>query len=119
ASTSSQHPPSICHYFSSRRRHTRCYRDWSSDVCSSDLLQLGVDAGVLPAPHRHLELVDVIGAPCERGFDRRLEAGGEAGFGQEEIGRASCREIDELSCEVQYYDVERVDETVCMSRTRA
>src|SRR5207245_5482620 len=24
-------------YFSSRRRHTRCYRDWSSDVCSSDL----------------------------------------------------------------------------------
>src|SRR5207245_3148206 len=21
-----------------RRRHTRCYRDWSSDVCSSDLL---------------------------------------------------------------------------------
>src|SRR6266542_5231992 len=24
--------------FSSRRRHTRCYRDWSSDVCSSDLL---------------------------------------------------------------------------------
>src|SRR5207245_5438405 len=21
----------------SRRRHTRCYRDWSSDVCSSDL----------------------------------------------------------------------------------
>src|SRR5579872_7107605 len=23
--------------FSSRRRHTRCGRDWSSDVCSSDL----------------------------------------------------------------------------------
>src|SRR5207245_3748992 len=22
---------------SRRRRHTRCYRDWSSDVCSSDL----------------------------------------------------------------------------------
>src|SRR5207245_3483274 len=21
-----------------RRRHTRCYRDWSSDVCSSDLV---------------------------------------------------------------------------------
>src|SRR5207245_6138847 len=28
----------ICIFFiSSRRRHTRCYRDWSSDVCSSDL----------------------------------------------------------------------------------
>src|SRR6266542_102949 len=27
----------LCFFFSSRRRHTRCYRDWSSDVCSSDL----------------------------------------------------------------------------------
>src|SRR5436305_10877537 len=26
-------------FFSSRRRHTRCGRDWSSDVCSSDLRQ--------------------------------------------------------------------------------
>src|SRR5690606_39685949 len=25
-------------FFSSRRRHTRFSRDWSSDVCSSDLL---------------------------------------------------------------------------------
>src|SRR5207245_4159646 len=24
-------------FFPSRRRHTMCYRDWSSDVCSSDL----------------------------------------------------------------------------------
>src|SRR6266542_3151183 len=24
-------------FFSSRRQHTRCYSDWSSDVCSSDL----------------------------------------------------------------------------------
>src|SRR3989442_14427676 len=28
-------------FFSSRRRHTRCGRDWSSDVCSSDLLSIG------------------------------------------------------------------------------
>src|SRR5690554_7291864 len=27
-------------FFSSRRRHTRCGRDWSSDVCSSDLQTL-------------------------------------------------------------------------------
>src|SRR2546422_11701753 len=27
-------------FFSSRRRHTRCSRDWSSDVCSSDLMYL-------------------------------------------------------------------------------
>src|ERR1039458_10651748 len=25
------------YFFSSRRRHTRCLSDWSSDVCSSDL----------------------------------------------------------------------------------
>src|SRR5205809_5822555 len=25
-------------FFSGRRRHTRCSRDWSSDVCSSDLM---------------------------------------------------------------------------------
>src|SRR5205809_3587983 len=35
-------------FFSSRRRHTRCSRDWSSDVCSSDLvLQVGGIADAL------------------------------------------------------------------------
>src|SRR3712207_8796674 len=29
-----------CFFFSSRRRHTRYWRDWSSDVCSSDLRTL-------------------------------------------------------------------------------
>src|SRR5699024_11929650 len=28
-------------FFSSRRRHTRSKRDWSSDVCSSDLTSVG------------------------------------------------------------------------------
>src|SRR5688500_19639134 len=30
-----------CFFFSSRRRHTRLQGDWSSDVCSSDLLIVG------------------------------------------------------------------------------
>src|SRR5699024_11316494 len=30
-------------FFSSRRRHTRSKRDWSSDVCSSDLAAQSVD----------------------------------------------------------------------------
>src|SRR3712207_8033748 len=30
---------SFVFFFSSRRRHTRYWRDWSSDVCSSDLLR--------------------------------------------------------------------------------
>src|SRR2546422_6334340 len=37
-----------CFFFSSRRRHTRCSRDWSSDVCSSDLF---AEAGVKSAFH--------------------------------------------------------------------
>src|SRR3989442_6381560 len=49
----------VVFFFSSRRRHTRCGRDWSSDVCSSDLASNGaagttfdaqsaVSPGVLP-----------------------------------------------------------------------
>src|SRR3712207_7095892 len=30
-------------FFSSRRRHTRYWRDWSSDVCSSDLLNQKIE----------------------------------------------------------------------------
>src|SRR5207249_9099841 len=33
-------------FFSSRRRHTRSKRDWSSDVCSSDLVDHNVTATV-------------------------------------------------------------------------
>src|SRR3712207_2452221 len=39
-------------FFSSRRRHTRYWRDWSSDVCSSDLEELGARA----ADDRTLEI---------------------------------------------------------------
>src|SRR5699024_8377276 len=35
----------LCFFFSSRRRHTRSKRDWSSDVCSSDLPSDNVDSG--------------------------------------------------------------------------
>src|SRR5690606_41058057 len=43
-------------FFSSRRRHTRFSRDWSSDVCSSDLSSAAltidgiVDSAALRAP---------------------------------------------------------------------
>src|SRR5205814_2480454 len=35
-------------FFSSRRRHTRCLSDWSSDVCSSDLTGTRVIYGKTP-----------------------------------------------------------------------
>src|SRR6266511_5563811 len=45
-------------FFSSRRRHTRFSRDWSSDVCSSDLDDLAV-------PDRHRVDADLLGARLE------------------------------------------------------
>src|SRR2546429_244874 len=45
-------------FFSSRRRHTRCSRDWSSDVCSSDLgapeLTAGMGLRVVRGPDPHV-----------------------------------------------------------------
>src|SRR6266702_5086739 len=38
-----QHYANALFFFSSRRRHTSWPRDWSSDVCSSDLHQQGED----------------------------------------------------------------------------
>src|SRR5215469_12238633 len=39
-------------FFSSRRRHTISLRDWSSDVCASDLacVPTGINAGVGTSP---------------------------------------------------------------------
>src|SRR5690606_40946122 len=45
-------------FFSSRRRHTRFSRDWSSDVCSSDLAFIAVSLEVPPRAQEH----HVIGA---------------------------------------------------------
>src|SRR5690625_1719788 len=73
-------PASSAFFFSSRRRHTRWPRDWSSDVCSSDLYQKTGDqekAGT--GSHQHLA---------------KVASGGVAEA--VEIGRASCRERVEL-----------------------
>src|SRR6266496_473577 len=66
-------------FFSSRRRHTRSLRDWSSDVCSSDLTrgQLGrVGAAALrrgfPRTHRFAQarsVLAVAGHRCDEVFD--------------------------------------------------
>src|SRR5690606_40944876 len=92
-----------------RRRHTRFSRDWSSDVCSSDLL--GIDytspeAAVAGESFRALRnavrhLVSASGSGREliaRGagdtvaMASELNADAVAPVLRDEIGRASCRE---------------------------
>src|SRR5699024_11938039 len=94
-------------FFSSRRRHTRSKRDWSSDVCSSDLAAL-TDAhrfgpDVVLTPHRgeaerlatrlHLdpELPGALLAPALA----RATGATVLLKGAVKIGRASCREREE------------------------
>src|SRR5690606_24233126 len=61
-------------FFSSRRRHTRFSRDWSSDVCSSDLMGI-VNTGTdywthnrygMPSLYRNNELVNEEGFLVEK-----------------------------------------------------
>src|SRR5690625_7692633 len=42
-------------FFSSRRRHTRWPRDWSSDVCSSDLFQHDIHDLVIRRHEGHVQ----------------------------------------------------------------
>src|SRR5690606_41150772 len=92
--------------FSSRRRHTRFSRDWSSDVCSSDLATLaprpGMAAPVPPLRKRPLATMRDMGmGAMDHGAAGQGEtaactpehaAMGHCAPGGEENGRASGRE---------------------------
>src|SRR2546429_6327407 len=88
---------SLCFFFSSRRRHTRCSRDWSSDVCSSDLVSRPPKGGGMP---RRKSLVTVIRELVQEEVGTAINSllgGGKpkAKNGRRrrrKIGRASCRE---------------------------
>src|SRR2546422_8489317 len=60
-------------FFSSRRRHTRCSRDWSSDVCSSDLLS--------PAPDTPGQKISVDQALAAQYVARARALGAAIGIG--------------------------------------
>src|SRR5690606_40137988 len=91
-------------FFSSRRRHTRFSRDWSSDVCSSDLPKAALLNGQVrncqvkrQEPSRLLGML-ISGKRrttyifAERKY-RRPSQRCESAFSRPcEIGRASCRE---------------------------
>src|SRR2546430_3482498 len=73
---------SVFFFFSSRRRHTRFDCDWSSDVCSSDLLEGGIGGDPLgnlrvgnPKPQRSRSLIEG-GFGDELADDHTVEAAG-------------------------------------------
>src|SRR5256885_8949303 len=81
----------LCFFFSSRRRHTRLQGDWSSDVCSSDLLQRHLDVGAAPIDpvrlqqtvrvqlHREVgEDYEAQGVAWETGLDQGVQGQGDA-----------------------------------------
>src|SRR2546422_7247407 len=81
-------------FFSSRRRHTRCSRDWSSDVCSSDLIATELLGQELQR-HRLSELeilgaVDLAHATLSDALDDAIAAG-EDPARDEALGRARAR----------------------------
>src|SRR5207249_9413549 len=79
-------------FFSGRRRHTRSKRDWSSDVCSSDLAIRRAPDGVTVVSHDAF----VQSRPVNRSVivvaRDRLDQARVVGFAAREIGRAACRE---------------------------
>src|SRR5436305_7985588 len=89
-------------FFSSRRRHTRCGRDWSSDVCSSDLGprarpgRPGRARGPGPTDGRRQPAGAGAGAGGG-GAGLHPRAVGPGRRGGAEIGRASCRERGKMS----------------------
>src|SRR5690606_39298947 len=69
-------------FFSSRRRHTRFSRDWSSDVCSSDLHLAARLADGLEHARKELlavlQQLEMVARHPARGAARPLGAGGAA-----------------------------------------
>src|SRR5262245_64343212 len=78
-------------FFSSRRRHTRCLSDWSSDVCSSDLVLCAHAVAVL-ALHVHEVGCEAGGLESTRLAVSHHVTRDAFGSGVLQIGRASCRE---------------------------
>src|SRR5690349_13638192 len=80
------HPLADASFFSSRRRHTSSLRDWSSDVCSSDLAPLtpGTRATCGPTFFTTISWLPTSSSTCSAMRCTPLL--------RSKIGRASCRE---------------------------
>src|SRR5699024_11431576 len=92
-------------FFSSRRRHTRSKRDWSSDVCSSDLSGAIKPTKKRPFPGAlciciifvKMNFEKIRFLPFPGGGRQTKSARLRRRLSFMEIGRASCRERGENS----------------------
>src|SRR5699024_11455812 len=84
-------------FFSSRRRHTRSKRDWSSDVCSSDLYE-STFIGVKESPISNELSVSFNDGEEKTDSNNVPKLNFTYGaHASTKIGRASCRERGEIS----------------------
>src|SRR5439155_17952216 len=91
-------------FFSGRRRHTRWPRDWSSDVCSSDLEPIDYERTRFEDVVHDVDVVlDTLAGDIQNRSWKVLKKGGilvsivappsaDEAAKHSEIGRASCRE---------------------------
>src|SRR5699024_11451988 len=90
-------------FFSSRRRHTRSKRDWSSDVCSSDLAIMTEEKNIMETLYEKLDenskklhdengqsYIENLGLAMEDIYTNQRDLLEQSTI--QEIGRASCRE---------------------------
>src|SRR5256884_6230742 len=73
---------SVSFFFSSRRRHTRCSRDWSSDVCSSDLELLEQSLSRFISPQETREFTAALREVVERGVTRNAHLNPRSASGE-------------------------------------
>src|SRR5699024_11561992 len=93
-------------FFSSRRRHTRSKRDWSSDVCSSDLERYQPNAA--QAEHRRQPIVDrgppAQQRPVEKRHQNAIDRGEKGVFPRRSEERRVGKE-----CRSRYWSEARTD----------
>src|SRR5262245_65649183 len=104
-------------FLSSRRRHTRCLSDWSSDVCSSDLVtQTARLTRPSPSVSKSAQASPVLlpDHPVSSKLQVSLAPPAQVPL---KIGRASCRERGEIGVRAEERGGERGSDG-CAGRAR-
>src|SRR6266550_1591261 len=97
-------------FFSSRRRHTMCSRDWSSDVCSSDLQ--------LPRPAVDLQPLAVADEVRLGGGPDPDPGRAQRGSGEGQHAALAVRAADKRPPQLELRIAECLEECTCPSQAQ-